>query len=316
MKVVAITLNPSLDKTVTLDTITIGGLNRVTDIIEDASGKGINVSKNCSLWGLESLALGFLGGYVGEHVKLTLDSENIKTDMVNIDGNTRVNLKVHSTIDHVITEINEPGPSINNADIEALNIKIRQHVDQHTIMVLSGSAPRNFQAELYQHIVALGKKQGAWVVLDADKDAFAYGLQATPNLIKPNDKEVQWYQRSEHPLNERQLIHQAVKWVDDGIEWVVISRGKEGAIFADREHVYVADGLKVNFASSTGAGDAMVSAMIYAKANTWSFEKACIFAVAASAATVETFGTKPATLDAIYSKFGDVKIKEVKRDEN
>lgn len=43
--VVTVTLNPALDKTVTLAGLEIGGLNRVQNMRLDPGGKGINVAK-------------------------------------------------------------------------------------------------------------------------------------------------------------------------------------------------------------------------------------------------------------------------------
>jgi 1-phosphofructokinase len=311
--IVTITLNPSLDKTVTINQLCIGELNRVSDVVEDASGKGINITKNCVLWGLDSLALGFIGGYVGNQIQLMLNQENIKTDFVQVKGNTRMNLKVKTSDSHLITEINEPGPEITPVEVGYLLDKIKQHVDGNTVVVISGSAPLSVDVSVYRDIVALSKKLGAWVVLDADKEALCQGLEALPHMIKPNEKEVEWFLDAKQDLSDRQLIDQAKQWIDQGLETVVVSQGPKGAIFASKQGVYKAQGLTVNIASPTGAGDAMVSAMIYAKINNWSFVDACKLSLAASAATVETYGTKPASFEAILEKYSDVNIEEVKQ---
>lgn len=44
-KVVTVTLNPALDKTVTVPRLEVGGLNRVEQIRFDPGGKGVNVAK-------------------------------------------------------------------------------------------------------------------------------------------------------------------------------------------------------------------------------------------------------------------------------
>lgn len=312
MNIVTITLNPSLDKTVTIDRLCIGELNRVSDVVVDASGKGINITKNCVLWGLESLALGFVGGYVGHQIQLMLNEENIKTDFVQVKGNSRMNLKVKTSDSHLITEINEPGPEITDLEVESLLDKIKQHVNSETVVVLSGSAPLSVDVSVYREIVALSKNLGAWVVLDADKEALCQGLKALPHMIKPNEKEVEWFLDAKQDLSDLQLIEQAKLWVDQGLETVVVSQGPNGAIFASKLGVYKAQGLKVNIASPTGAGDAMVSAMIYAKIKNWSFVDACKLSLAASAATVETYGTKSASFEAILEKYNEVNIEEVK----
>ena len=43
--IITVTMNPAIDKTVEIDTLHPGGLNRITKVRYDAGGKGINVSK-------------------------------------------------------------------------------------------------------------------------------------------------------------------------------------------------------------------------------------------------------------------------------
>lgn len=311
MKIVTITLNPSLDKTILIPELIVGELNRIDNTLEHAAGKGINISKNFATWGLNSIALGFIGGYVGNHMKDLLKHDQVETDFVEIKGNTRTNIKVKTT-DGKLTEINEPGPDICNEDVEKLFDKISKHVNSDCIVVISGSAPPSLTPEIYRNIVSFTKELGAYVILDADKQALREGLKGIPNMIKPNEKEVQWYVESKHPLNEIKLIEQATAWLNQGIEQIVISQGSQGALFVDKDHIYKADALKVDVASPIGAGDAMVSALIYAKLKGWSFSESCKFAVGASSATVETSGTQPALLEDIVKKVEEVKLKEVK----
>ena len=47
MAVIAtITLNPSIDRTLEIDRLVVGGMNRVKSKIDHPSGKGINVSRD------------------------------------------------------------------------------------------------------------------------------------------------------------------------------------------------------------------------------------------------------------------------------
>lgn len=308
MNVITITLNPSLDKTLILDAIHVNELNRVVSIREDAGGKGINISRNLMCWGIDSIALGFVGGYIGNHLTHILEQEKIKTDFVHVKENTRVNLKI-KTQENYLTEINEPGPTINEEHVNQLLKKLKKHVKKDCIVVLSGSAPSSINPKLYADIIQLAKSYQASVILDADKKAFELGVLAKPTLIKPNEKEVAWFLNKEE-VSLKDCLIQAHNWIKDGIEHVVISRGSKGAIFVNQETVYELDGLKVNLVNPTGAGDAMVSGMIYGLLNKYSTQETYRFALAASAATVETAGTTPALLDRIQEKVEEIKRKE------
>ena len=107
-----ITLNPCIDKTVTLDGFRLGGLNRITSARYDLSGKGINLSSAFRALGGRTTASGIL--FTGDEkvYKEKLENEDIAYDFVEVSGNTRENLKVRDTKSGEITEINEPGQLI------------------------------------------------------------------------------------------------------------------------------------------------------------------------------------------------------------
>lgn len=57
--IVTVTFNPAIDKTALVDTLVVGGLNRLHDVRQDAGGKGVNVSKTLLALGSNSFATGF-----------------------------------------------------------------------------------------------------------------------------------------------------------------------------------------------------------------------------------------------------------------
>ena len=60
--IITVSMNPAIDKTVEIEALQPGGLNRIQKVEYDAGGKGINVSKTICELGGESIATGFLGG--------------------------------------------------------------------------------------------------------------------------------------------------------------------------------------------------------------------------------------------------------------
>ena len=56
--IITVTMNPAIDKTVEIDSLVEGGLNRIKKVEYDAGGKGINVSKTIRELGGHSIATG------------------------------------------------------------------------------------------------------------------------------------------------------------------------------------------------------------------------------------------------------------------
>ncbi len=70
--IITVTMNPAIDKTVEIDKLLPGGLNRIKKVEYDAGGKGINVSKTIRELGGKSIATGFLGGNGGKTIEALL----------------------------------------------------------------------------------------------------------------------------------------------------------------------------------------------------------------------------------------------------
>lgn len=108
--IVTVTMNPAIDKTIDIERLERGGLNRIQNVEMDAGGKGINVSKTIKAMGGESIATGFLGGRSGKVIQDVLKEQGITSDFVWLEADTRTNTKVVEKTGEV-TELNEPGPA-------------------------------------------------------------------------------------------------------------------------------------------------------------------------------------------------------------
>lgn len=296
--IVTVTMNPAVDKTVEVDTLQCGELNRLENVISDAGGKGINVSKTISALGGLSLATGFIGGSSGMGIERVLDTMDINCDFVHINGQTRTNLKVVEKSGRV-TELNEPGPEIKPEDMQNLVDKLESHAKEDTLFVFAGSVPNSVDKSIYKTLIEKVKAKGSKVFLDADGQLFTEALKAQPNIIKPNRFELETLYKLDHKASENELIDMGKKLLDSGIELVAISLGKEGALFLTKDRVVKCDALKVEAHSTVGAGDAMVAALAYSINNNMDFDYCIKLGIATSAGAVTTKGTKPPTLELV-----------------
>lgn len=186
--IITVTLNPAIDKTAQVETMVPNGLNRLSNVMLDVGGKGINVSKAIKELGGESICTGFVAGSNGEWIESELDRMGLKYSFVHVDGNTRMNLKVLDK-EMNLTELNETGQEINSEDLSKFKEKLMDMVNPGDMVVLSGSVPKGVPTTIYRDLIVLLKEKGAKVILDADGDLFTYGVEAGPDLIKPNKYE-------------------------------------------------------------------------------------------------------------------------------
>lgn len=296
--IITVTMNPAIDKTVEIDQLLPGGLNRIRKVEYDAGGKGINVSKTIRELGGTSIATGFLGGNAGKTIQSVLDKKEIGNDFIQVDGETRTNTKVFEK-NGAVTELNEPGPVISEDQIHALLQKLEDYADDHTLFVLAGSIPAGVDRNIYAEITRLVHKKGAKVLLDADGELFRNSLEAVPDIIKPNRVELEEYAGFDYRASQEELLDLARKIRQKGIGTVAVSMGKSGAMLVKDGYEVRCPALSVKAHSTVGAGDAMVAALAYSWDQRLDDDALTRLCIAASAGAVTTIGTKPPTKDLV-----------------
>ena len=93
-KVLTMTLNPCVDRTIYFDNFQVGGTNIVKRAIEEAAGKGINVAVGLKHLQVPVKALGF--AYKADLAMLygKLQQEKVEYQFVEVNGRLRVNQKL------------------------------------------------------------------------------------------------------------------------------------------------------------------------------------------------------------------------------
>lgn len=308
--IVTVTMNPAIDKTVEIEMLQQGGLNRISKIEYDVGGKGINVSKTIHELGGESVATGFLAGNTGRTIENVLNEKGIKNDFIWVKGETRTNTKVFEK-SGMVTELNEPGPVPTKEELELLMKKLEQYAAPDTLFVLAGSVPKGMNTDIYAQIIELVHRKGAKVLLDADGDLFRSALVATPDIIKPNSIELEEYAGFDYKASEDELIQVARDLLNKGISMVAVSMGRRGAIMLKKDYCAKCDALSVKAHSTVGAGDAMVAALSYACEKGMDEDETLKLSIATSAGAVTTVGTKPPSRELVMRLKDDVVITKI-----
>ncbi|WP_294730282.1 1-phosphofructokinase [uncultured Faecalibaculum sp.] len=294
--ITTVTFNPAVDKTAQVQRLEPGRLNRLQNVRQDAGGKGINVSKTLNAIGVGSRATGFLAGSAGTFIRKRLEELGITHDFVEIEGNTRTNLKVLDA-DMTLTELNEAGPACSQEDILRLQNRLE---GASGVLVLSGNVGPGVRSDIYRQLTVQAHSQGLQVILDADGPLFAEGIQAGPDVIKPNRFELsQYFQVPEETLDTASMTDLSRKLMETGTQLVVVSMGEEGSLFVTRDQAMVLPALKIPFQSAVGAGDAMVAGLACSLEQGLSLEETATLAVALSAGACMTEGTQPADADTV-----------------
>jgi 1-phosphofructokinase len=275
-----VTFNPSLDYVMRVNCLNIGETNRAESELITFGGKGINVSLVLSEFGVESTALGFVGGFTGEKLERMLQGGNIKTDFIHVmNGDTRINVKL---IDNRMTEINAGGPNVSDEEVFMLFSKIDDIEDGDTL-VLAGSVPKNLTNDIYERIFDRIVGRNVKTVVDATGKLLLNTLKFKPFMIKPNVDELGEL-FGVKITSEGDVVKYARRLKSMGAQNVLVSMGKDGALLVNENGEVLRQkavgGKPVN---SVGAGDSMVAGFIAGSEK--DYKTALAYGVAAGGAT-------------------------------
>ncbi|MET3634007.1 1-phosphofructokinase [Streptococcus porcorum] len=249
-----VTLNPSIDFIVRIDSVEIGSVNRMDSDDKYVGGKGINVSRILKRLGHDNTATGFIGGFTGQFIKDGLQIEGIASQFIEVDQDTRINVKIKADQE---TEINGAGPVVTEAQVEALKSILSSLTNEDTV-VFAGSAPANLGNQIYNELIPVAKKAGAEVVCDFEGQTLLDSLAYQPLLVKPNNHELEAIFGVK--LNGLADVEKYAREIlAKGAKNVIISMAGDGALLVTPEAAYFAKPIKGTVKNSVGAGDSMVA---------------------------------------------------------
>jgi 1-phosphofructokinase len=308
-RVVTVTINPAIDQTITIPNFMAGTVNRVVCSRIDAGGKGINVASFLSDFGQPATVTGFLGADNDGIFHRLFEQKGIEDRCIRIPGQTRIGIKISDEVLHQTTDINFPGLMPGPRDVETLFAILAELAARHDWFVLSGSIPHGVSPGIYEEMVRLlrGKK----VVLDTSGEGFRQALPAGLWLIKPNVAELGEY--AGKPLTSPdEIVEQARTLMSNyAIHSVVISMGKEGAIFVEEDRLVWAMPPAVEVKSTVGAGDAMVAGIVAGKIRGFDLIETARLATAFSVTAISQIGSGLPSLEAVHLAEEKVTIRSI-----
>ena len=289
--IVTLTPNPSIDRTVSVPALEHGEVNRASDSRIDPGGKGINVARATTSNGTEGLAVLPSGGPEGHLLQALLRRSGTAYTAVPIAGTTRMNIAVIEP-DGTTTKLNEPGPTLSADEFDALLATVDDHLDPDLRWIVGcGSLTPGMPEGIYADLVRRGHAHGIKVAIDSSGAPFTAAVPAGPDLIKPNHEELE--ELVGRPLHTLAEVGEAARTlVDGGIETVIVSLGRHGALLVNAIAVAHASAQVARPVSTVGAGDSLVAGYLHAVCRGAGPREALATGVAWGAAAVSLPGSR------------------------
>jgi 1-phosphofructokinase family hexose kinase len=275
--IVTVTPNPSIDRTLRIPPLVRGELHRALSATAEAGGKGINVSRALAAQGQATLAIvplseasaalivGLLGGTTPLEAVPTAGEVRVNVSLVEADG--------------TVTKVNEPGPPLRPEDVEALIDRTAELAARASWVVGCGSLPPGAPADLYSRL-ARRIPTPARMAIDADGAALRACVGEPVALLKPNRRELE--ELAGAPLATLgAVIGFGTELVGRGAGAVLVSLGRDGAVYVDAEGATHAEADIDDVLNPVGAGDALLAGFLAGGGDRTSLATAVAWSVAA-----------------------------------
>jgi 1-phosphofructokinase len=261
--IVTLTLNPSLDRAVEIESLERGAVLRAARAHIDPGGKGVNVSRALLANGMDTMAVLPCGGDEGEQLVRMLKAEGVRLSTFPITGRTRSNLTLAEP-DGTITKINEPGPELTAAEFTAITKLVLAAGKGADWVVICGSNPPGLPLPDFARLCGSLVEAGVRLAVDTSGPALRTAAETGVALVKPNREELAEAVGAElHSLADVVEAAQQVRsW---GAQAVLASMGADGAVLVGPAGLSAGVSRVPRPRSSVGAGDALLAGFLAAR---------------------------------------------------
>jgi 1-phosphofructokinase len=250
--IVTLTPNPSIDRTVRLDRLVPGAVNRTSRARVEASGKGVNVTRMLRARGVPSIAVLPAGGEEGDQLLALLAGHDVPVRAVPVGGPVRVNISVVSAGGQT-TKLNEPGPLLSADDVDALLVSTAEVVagSEAGWLVISGTLPPGAHPELIARAVK--------VAVDASGPVLAAAAAAGADLLAPNLAELG--ETTSDPVRNINEVVAAARALAPA-STSLVSLGGDGAVVVTPDGSLHGVPPRIDVVNTVGAGDALLAGWV------------------------------------------------------
>jgi 1-phosphofructokinase len=269
-RVVTLTANPSLDRTLTVPApLERGGVVRLGPSSTEPGGKGVNVARAIAAAGGDVVCV--LPAAADDPIVRALHELGLELATVPVPAAVRTNYTLTEP-DGTTTKLNEPGAALDDATRAALAEELHRYAADARWVALSGSLPPGTPADWYATLVAGLRDTGARIAVDTSEAPLlallAAGPSAAPDLLKPNTEELaQLAGVSEaEVLGDPAVALAAVRSLHDrGVAEVLLTLGGDGALLSTAGgDVWSARPPAITVRSTVGAGDSSLAGYLLA----------------------------------------------------
>jgi 1-phosphofructokinase family hexose kinase len=264
--ILCVTLNPCLDKTLTVPAWQPGDSVRGQAVREVVGGKGNNVARALTRLGRDARPVTFLGGAVGDRCReLLLDDDRLDPLVISTAAPTRVILTARTEGSPDQTSFFDPDPEITTSESDALfrGVEAALGAGEIEALTLSGSSPSATTHGLFSDLIALARSRRVPVFLDTYGPALDAIWGFWPDAIQLNRHEAAAHLRTtSEDLTDGKVFGLLGEWSRHGVTCGIVTDGPRAALAVLRGRHYRVLPPSIAAINPIGSGDCLLAGVV------------------------------------------------------
>jgi fructose-1-phosphate kinase PfkB-like protein len=326
MPVICICLSPGFQRSVIIDSLIAGEVNRLKSVNVDVAGKGVNVCRVLQRLGVEACCLAQGGSNADELMSLAR-LEGLDLRLIPSSGQLRTCTSIVETsmaTGRRVTELVEPSSPVDESCVDTLTQMVQAMLPSATALVLAGSMAPGYPAGYLTRLASMARESGVPVLLDVQGSVLIDTIVARPAVVKINLAEfaatffARRFSGGEHggdlaePLVSADIINAVAEVSRNHETSFVLTRGAESILLArdgDVRCIPVPALAAEQIINPIGSGDAFLAGMLAQLLTSWcnpdwdnipleALEKAIGLATACAQSNARTL--RPGLLEASF----------------
>lgn len=269
--VLAVGLNPAIQKTLQLNHLWVGEVNRVSTSHIHASGKGANTARVLTELGAHVFHLTHAGGRQADLFISMLESDGVNLCCIDSRSDLRTCHTLISSEEGSFTEIVEESPPVSEGTEELLRDRFTELLPQVGIVTISGTRAPGYSDELIPWMTAQASIAGKQVVLDVKGEDLLNSIPHKPYVIKPNMKEFAETLFPDQVFREQDNEDISLSVISEYMMQMyrsygihpVITRSDQPVLYVDKDGVCTAEIELVAPVNPIGSGDAFTAGLAW-----------------------------------------------------
>lgn len=285
--ILCLALSPAIQRTLFMDVMRPGEVNRAQRTLRSAAGKGVNVAVALARLGHRARLVGLRGGPSGAFIAQALKELGVDAHWVETDAETR---HCHTAVEAGgarITEWVEEASPPTEKEWTAFDRLFDEQINGCSWLAISGALPPGAPIARLADIACRARAAGAALMIDSQGEPLRVALRAAPEWVKLNTEELEiTTKQTADSDQDRWRAMTALR--EMGARNVLLTAGAEPCFLLAESGRFQLMPPRVNVLNPIGSGDSVTAGILHALSKGQSAVEAAAWGLACGSANAMT----------------------------